>query len=542
MNNPNAMLGIDEADVVVVGSGVAGALVAHQLALAGRQVVMLEAGPRVERWQIVERFRSAANKGDFMAPYPSAAWAPHPMMSPDNHYLIQKGEQVYDAQYLRVVGGTTWHWAAAAWRFLPSDFRLQSEFGVGVDWPIDYSVLAPYYDWAERELGVWGPDDEALGSPRSSAYPMAPLPLSYNEQRVKDRLNQAGFQVVTEPVARNSQPYDNRPTCCGNNNCMPICPIGAMYNGIFHVVKAEKAGVTLIPEAVVHQFDVDAQRVVRAVRYLDPQGQEHRIAAKQVVLAANGIETPKLMQMAVGPNTPNGLGNGTDQVGRYLMDHPGIGVTFLADEPLWPGRGPQEMTSLVSFRDGAFRKEWAAKKIHQSNISRVDGVTRDLLATRPDLRGKALEAEIADRAARYVRLDSFHELLPHAENRIVPSASERDALGLPKPEFHYAIDDYVKRSAKHTRALYDQIAGLMGGSEVAHTDGFANNQHICGTLSMGDDPSRSVVDRDCRVHEHPNLFIASSGVMPTVGSVNCTLTVAALALRLSDLLKKGEYA
>ena len=123
------------ADVVVVGSGVAGGLVAHQMALAGASVIVLEAGPRIPRWQIVENFRNSPAKSDFATPYPSTPYAPHPEYSPENNYLIQKGEYPYNSQYVRLVGGTTWHWAAATWRLLPSDFQLKTLYGVGRDWP-----------------------------------------------------------------------------------------------------------------------------------------------------------------------------------------------------------------------------------------------------------------------------------------------------------------------------------------------------------------------------------------------------------------------
>lgn len=121
------------ADVVIVGSGVAGGLVAHRLASAGASVTMLEAGPRFARWQILRNFRNSPAKGDFAAPYPSMPYAPHPEYSPANQYLIQKGPTPYNVQYLRLVGGTTWHWAAAAWRLLPSDFKLKTTYGVGRD-------------------------------------------------------------------------------------------------------------------------------------------------------------------------------------------------------------------------------------------------------------------------------------------------------------------------------------------------------------------------------------------------------------------------
>jgi choline dehydrogenase-like flavoprotein len=152
--------------------------------------------------------------------------------------------------------------------------------------------------------------------------------------------------------------------------------------------------------------------------------------------------------------------------------------------------------------------------------------------------GGELDREIRDRASRTLTINSFHEILPEPRNRIVPSADHKDALGIPQPEIYYSIGDYVKNSAAHTHELYAQIAGLFGGTEVTFDDHFAPNNHIMGTTIMGNDPADSVVDADCRTHDHRNLFLATSGVMPSAASVNCTLTVAALALRLADKLKR----
>jgi choline dehydrogenase-like flavoprotein len=529
-NNPSA-------DVVIVGSGVAGCLVAHQLALAGASVIILEAGPRLARWQIVENFRNSPAKGDFTTPYPSVPYAPHPEYAPANGYLIQKGDYPYDSQYLRLVGGTTWHWAAAAWRLLPSDFKLKTMYGVGRDWPFPYEALEPWYYAAEVELGVSGPDGAIdLGSPRAKPYPMPQLPLSYMDTRFADVLNANGFTVVPEPVARNSRPYDERPTCCGNNNCMPICPIAAMYNGIVHAEKAERAGAKLIDRAVVYRIEADDKGLVSAVHYKDPSGRTTRVSGKLFVLAANGIETPKLMLMATSAKFPQGIGNRSDQVGRNLMDHPGTGVSFLANEPLWPGRGPMEMTSVVNFRDGSFRADYAAKKLHVSNGVATMAVTSALI--KQGLTGAELDRQIRERTARTLTINSFHEHLPEPQNRVVLSKDRADALGIPHPEIYYSINDYVKKSAANTHELYAQIASLFGGTEVTFNDRFAPNNHIMGTTIMGTDPEDSVVDADCRTHDSPNLFLATSGVMPTAAAVNCTLTIAALALRLADKLKR----
>ncbi len=531
MANPNS------ADIVVVGSGVAGSLVAHQLALAGASVLLLESAPRLPRGQTVENFRNSPAKDDVSTPYPSTPYAPHPQYSPANHYLLQKGDYPYNAQFLRLVGGTTWHWAAAAWRLLPADFQLKTRYGVGRDWPYPYEVLEPWYSAAEDALGVSGPDASVeLGSPRSKPYPMRGLPVSYMDQRFSDVLNANGFTVVSEPAARNSRPYDHRPTCCGNNNCMPICPIGAMYNGIVHAEKAERAGARLIAQAVVYRVEADNKGLVTAVHYKDPNGNSTRVTGKLFVLAANGIETPKLMLMSSADKFPGGVGNSSDQVGRNLMDHPGVGVTFLANESLWPGRGPMEMTSVVNFRDGAFRSDYAAKKLHVSNAAPTLAVTASLL--KDGLTGAELDRQIRNRASRRVTIGSFHEHLPDPGNRIVPSADHKDSLGIAQPEIYYSISDYVKKSAAHTHELYVQIAALFGGDEVAFDDTFAPNHHIMGTTIMGSDAADSVVDADCRTHDHANLFIAGSGVMPSAASVNCTLTIAALSLKLADKLKR----
>ena len=185
-----------------------------------------------------------------------------------------------------------------------------------------------------------------------------------------------------------------------------------MYNGVVHAEKAEQAGAKLIAEAVVYRVEADNKGLITAVHYKDPNGNSTRVTGKLFVLAANGIETPKLMLMSTADKFPHGVGNSSDQVGRNLMDHPGTGVTFLANEPLWPGRGPMEMTSIVNFRDGAFRSDYAAKKLHLSNGVPTMSVTADLL--KKGLTGAELDRQIRDRAARTLNINSFHEHLAGA--------------------------------------------------------------------------------------------------------------------------------
>jgi len=166
-------------DVVVVGSGVAGALVAFQLAKAGAKVTILEAGPPVDRDEAVEVFRAATAKVP-ESPYPNTAWAPHPTVLeigvPGTGYFIQDGPDPFGSTYERIVGGTTWHWLGTTPRLLPSDFRMKTLFGVGVDWPISYADLEPWYVKAEYAIGVAGDSANDQGSPRSKGFPMPRVP------------------------------------------------------------------------------------------------------------------------------------------------------------------------------------------------------------------------------------------------------------------------------------------------------------------------------------------------------------------------------
>ncbi|MEO0745657.1 MAG: GMC family oxidoreductase, partial [Pseudomonadota bacterium] len=289
-------------DLVVIGAGVAGGLVAKRAAEAGLRVTIICDGPVVARGDLVDRFRSAPDQ-TMMSPYPVLPHAPQPQTVRTDDYLIQKGPYPYDQQYIRVVGGTTWHWAAATWRYLPNDMKLKTLYGVGRDWPISYDEIEPWYQSAEEEMGVAGPENAPFDAPRSKPYPMGPAPFSYMDRAFNEKLTALGYDHIQAPQARNNQQvYDGRPPCCGNANCMPICPIGAQYSGNMAVEKAQAAGAELITDAVVHHLEVDGEGRITAARYLKPDRSEFRIEAARFALDANGIEGPKILLMSKQEN------------------------------------------------------------------------------------------------------------------------------------------------------------------------------------------------------------------------------------------------
>ncbi len=522
------MDGAPSADFVLVGSGIIGSLAARRLAQAGASVVILEAGPRVTRGELVARFRNSPRRSDWMSPYPPAPWAPHPVYLPkDNGYLVQAGPYPYAAEYIRQVGGTSWHWAAHAWRNVPNDFRIRSLYDIGVDWPLAYDDLEPYYQEAEEIMGVSGAPN--TGSPRSKPFPMEPVVEPYAMRRIRERLDPA-YPVVSNTTARNSRTYAGRPACCGNNSCQPICPIDAQYHGGLAADSAVAAGAKLFPNANVYRLEHDEKGRIAAALYFDPDRNSHRVTGKTFIVAANGIESPRLLLLSASDKFPKGLANSSDMVGRNLMDHPSTSLTFDAEEELWLGRGPQSPSSINTMRDGAFRSSHAPYRLDFTNISRVEGVTRSLIGE--GIYGVEFARRLRHSAAHELNVKNVLEVLPHPEHRITLSA-EKDAMGIPKPQAHYSIDEYTRKGHERSKEDFRRIAELMGGTNLRFSKegDFANNQHICGTLSMGNDSRSSVCDAWGRAHDHENLFLASTGVLPTSGTCNSTENGVALALR-----------
>lgn len=515
-------------DFVIIGSGIIGSIAAKKLVQAGASVLILEAGPRVSRDEIVARFRNSPRRSDWMSPYPSVPHAPHPIYQPkDSGYLVQAGPYPYPAEYIRMVGGTSWHWAAQAWRNVPNDFKIRSLYGVGVDWPFTYDDLEPYYQEAEEIMGVSGAPN--TGSPRSKPFPMEPVAEVWAMRRLRERLAPS-YEVVGNTTARNSRTYDGRPACCGNNSCQPICPIDAQYHGGLAATAAEAAGVKLISDANVYQLEHDDKGRVIAALYYDTDKKSHRVTGKTFIVAANGIESPRLLLLSTSAKFPKGLANNADQVGRKLMDHPSTSMTFDADEDVWLGRGPQSPNSINTMRDGAFRSEHSPYRLDFTNISRVDGTSSSLISA--GVYGVEFEKKLRYSAAREMNLKNVLEVLPDPERRIDLS-DEKDSMGIPKPRAHYSIDEYTRKGHERSQQDFKKIAELMGGTNLRPSkEGlFSNNQHICGTLSMGKDPATSVCDQWGRPYEHENLFLMGTGLLPTSGTCNSTENGIAVALR-----------
>lgn len=519
-----------DADVIIIGSGIAGALTAYKLATAGLKVIVLEAGPMVTRAELHEKF----DRVRVYSPTdldPKVDYAP---TASSNGYLTNIGTAEYGVEMMRAVGGTTWHWTANSQRFSDQEFRLRSSFGVGVDWPITYQAIEPYYVEAEHMIGVTSPSNDSVAHRRSRPTPMQDFVWPYFYKKIRDILAPHGIVVEAGSYARNSEEFDGRPACRGNNTCWPVCPIGAQYAAIFHVEKAKSLGVEIWPQSLATRLEAEAGRISTVV-IRKPDGSERRIRAEYFVVAANGVETPKLLLASRTEKMPNGVANASGEVGRNFMDHSTVLTRVLANAPLYTGRGPIAFGRIFSYENGEFRKHEAAASLSIDNRVSVDEIAHSVL--KEGYRGADCDKEVRFRATRSFMLLSEVENLPHSRSKITLDWLRRDSAGQPRMVFDFNLQEYTTKAVDRMTKIHHDLATKIGAIRVETDKTSYYGNHPAGATRMGLDPRKSVVDGECRSHDHKNLYIAGSAVFPTLGgAAGPTLTIAALALRTADTI------
>ena len=311
-----------------------------------------------------------------------------------------------------------------------------------------------------------------------------------------------------------------------------------------HVKKAITLGAKLVAQAVVTDLKLDASGNVGEVIYKTwPDGQTASAKGKIVVLATHGIEGPKIL---LNSNNGNGIANSSDQVGRNLMDHLGGEGAAIMPFQVFPFRGPQSTSCIESFRDHKLRNQFCAFRLTIGN----DGWGRgkhpfDTLKDLTDrkLFGEELQKELNQIVTRQLRIAYSTEQLPDPNNRVT-LAYETDDFGIRKPKIAYKVDDYTRKGMEYIQKIIKTMFAEIGAKqdEWEFSDlkaGFySGSAHIMGTTKMGSDPKTSVVDAECRSHDHKNLYIAGSTVFPTGSCTNPTITLAALALRSAASIQR----
>jgi choline dehydrogenase-like flavoprotein len=513
-------------DVCVVGAGPAGALVAAELAGSGHDVVVLEAGPRFDPGDRIGRMDRHLRPG---------ADGPIWGMGGERDAYASSGERHYPLNAGRVkgVGGTTLHWQGMVMRMHEQDFRLDSAVGLGTDWPIGYDDLRPYYAAAERELGVAGASDNPFAPPREEPHPLPAFPPSYSDSLFAPACERLGITTHSVPNARNSEPTDEAGACVGYGTCKPVCPSGAKYDATRHVAAAEEAGARVLDRVPVQRLahDDGGDRVTAAV-YATPDGETHRQPAREFVLAAGGVETPRLLLLSASDHHPDGLANSSGLVGRQFMDHLFAGAGGSLDERTRQKHVGFNTTESHQFYD---RPDDSRTAIKLEFLNYAGPAPADV-ALSADTFGDDLLEEVRAAYGNRIAMGALVEQLPRRENRVRLDPDRTDDHGNPVPDVVWGLDERTRRTIERANEIQHRVLGELGvdADWTVGPEATGPAYHHMGTTRMGTDPSASVVDPWLRTHDLANLAVAGSSAFVTGGAMNPTLTIAALALRAAD--------
>lgn len=514
------MLDTRPYDLCIVGSGVAGALAATVAVQRGLRVLILEAGQRFD-------FKDRHNQILRHQVLGEDLW---PWIREDRDGYTDSSEKGMGYPYylnsarVKAVGGSTLYWGGMTMRFQESDFRTASTYGLGVDWPIEYAELEPYYCLAEQELGISGTHLPSY-SPRSQPFPMPAFPHKYENRGWQTVADKLGLTLELAAQAKNSRPYNGRPKCVAYSVCN-ACPNGARYSADFHIRKIENLdNCTLLTETVARRIDVNNSGKVTAIHASGLDGREYEIKASQFIIAAHGIETPRIMLLS-------NVGNHSDQVGRYLQEHwYAAAGGYHPTDRVFPARIGFETTECNDFYDGIERQQRGAIRIEFYN--RFDPL---LKASELGLWGKKRADYECKYFGHWISLAAEIEHLPNPDSRVTLDPDKKDLFGDPVPHTHFAISDIDRHTHERAHQILETMLDARGIPHIERTHDFTMAPHHMGSCRMHDDPTEGVVDRNCRVHGTDNLYLAGSSVFPTSGGRQPTLTIAALAIRLGEHL------
>jgi choline dehydrogenase-like flavoprotein len=544
----------EEFDVCIVGSGAGGGTLAAALTDAGVRVVVLEKGPYYTARDFAYHDELKIQKRSFFAPDPDL----EPRML--RNFETEEFKKTENGWLANCVGGGTVHMSGFFMRLHKIDLEMKKRFGnepkgTVEDWPISYDELAPWYDRIEYILGVGGnAGQNPFDEPRNVPYPLPPIkehPFTVPFDKAARKL---GLHPFSTPRAVLSRPYGGRPPCnycgyCGNYGC----EIGAKSSVLaVFIPRAEATGrCKVLPKSMVTEVVIGDDGRADGVRYIDEKGAMHEQKARVVVISATAIESARLLLNSKSSRFPQGVANSSGQVGRNLIfgtfasveadfhrDRGGNGVEGFDDTLPFLGRSLQDYylppkKSGVA-KGGTLRFDMMPK----SPIARVTKVAISKRGGTGDLPiwGQALKDELRShfRDLRTLECEAFGEYSASQGSYVDVDPDTKDKFGLPIGRMTVGLLPSNVRAVRYMADRAADIFSAMGADEVRRgITGGASWVLQHGTCRFGSDPSKSVLDKNCRAHDVPNLYVVDGSFMPTSGGVPTTLTIMANALRVA---------
>ncbi len=557
--------GGDVHDVVVIGSGAGGGTAAKVLTDLGVKVTLIEAGPMItpykdfkeHRWPYQEEHRGAGEGG---IAYFEPSKIPFGFFSASfggwtldgEPYTVAKGSK-FNWFRSRAMGGRTLHYGRISLRFADYDFKPYSTDGLGVDWPITYDEIAPYYDKAEDFIGVTG-SKEGIRSAPDGIFQTPPPPRAH-EVLIKKACDRLKIPCVASRLAIITSSHNGRAACHYCGQCGRGCVTASNYSSLqVQIMPALKSGrLTVIPHAMARELLTGPDGLVRAVSYVDKTtGQEREIRCRTVVVAASSCESARLLLNSKSGLFPDGLANSSGMVGRNLMDSTGFSLS--ATIPALRGMRRYDSDGMGGSHLYIPWWLWDRKKKDFPRGYHVElgggfqmpglGYVRGI-ADEHEGYGKSLKEGIYEDYGARVGLAGRGEMIPNGKTFCEIDPNVKDRWGIPVLRFNFQWTEHEINQVRHMAQTFQQILETMGG-KVHATEHLRRADagisiggeiiHEIGTARMGADPKTSVLNKHSQAHDVKNLFIADGAPFVSNPDKNPTLTIVALSWRLSEYL------
>lgn len=528
-------------EVIVIGSGAAGGMAAWNLTRQGVNVLMLDAGTKFRRSQ----FWSHVKPWETRERYAKGQRPPQFFLDTKEQPYISDPKNPFELIRVWGRGGKTNVWGRVALRYSDLDFEGPAKDGWEIPWPIRYKDLASYYDKVEQEIGVCGGDDDQDSLP-GSKFHLPPPALRCGEKVMQSAAKSIGIDVVNVRRAVLTKQHNGRPKCHFCGACGKGCDIGAFFNSSDYLIEpAFKTGrLQVIDNAVVARILVDDKGLANGVQYFDRNTrEEHRVYGKRVVVAASCIDSTRILLNSKSDKYPNGIGNSSDVIGRYLCEQVRFHIYAFA---------PSLMGTKVHNDDGI-----GGEHIYMPRFNHR-GRKRDYLrgygsqfwftGAQPGPSwakglpgyGADFKKAVKQRFPALLAMHPYGEVLPQKFNRVTVDGSPNDQYGVPIAKISYRIGDNER---KMIAEMYDTAESIFRAAKAeilpfqrGWIDSLGSAIHEHGTCRMGEDSKRSALNKFNQMHDVKNVFVVDGSAFTTASEKNPTLTILALAWRSTDYM------